>query len=119
MVGRWRFKCDDEILREYRAPADATYLKCPACVKGHDALGVPVENQNKTLEKISEFYDCEPEKVSITCDSSERIVQVNNSLRCSVVGKGDIICELSNEEYQKMKKQTHSYLSLKYNFEKC
>jgi hypothetical protein len=58
----------DKIVREYRATAEATSLKGPTSVKDHDASGVAVENQHKTVEKISESYDCEPENVYVRCD---------------------------------------------------
>jgi hypothetical protein len=74
-------KCDfsdDEIVREYRATAEATCLKGPASLKDHDASAVAVEDQHKTQEKISESYDCEPEYFSICCDSGERIVPLSD-----------------------------------------
>jgi hypothetical protein len=50
-------KCDssdDGIIREYRATAETISLKGPTSEKDHDASEVAVEEQHKTLEKISE-----------------------------------------------------------------
>jgi hypothetical protein len=44
---------DDEIIREYGATAEAPCKKGPTSVKDHDASEVAVENERKTLEKIS------------------------------------------------------------------
>jgi hypothetical protein len=59
---RWSLKCDssdNEVVREYRATAEAAPLKGPTSVKDHDASAVAVENQRKTLEKNSESRDCD------------------------------------------------------------
>jgi hypothetical protein len=74
-------KCDssDEIVRECKATAEGTYLKGPTSVKDHDASAVSMENQHEALEKISESYDCEPEKFTISCDPGQRIIPLNDS----------------------------------------
>jgi hypothetical protein len=73
-------KCDpsnDEILSEYRETAEATCLMVPAPVKDHGASALAVENQPKTL-KIPDSYDCEPEKLCISCDPVEWIILLSN-----------------------------------------
>jgi hypothetical protein len=57
-------------------------------VKDHDASAVAVENQHKTLEKVQQSYDYEPENFSISCDPGERIIPLSDSQRCSIVRKG-------------------------------
>jgi hypothetical protein len=76
-------KCDasnDEIVCWYRATAEATR---PMSLKDHDVSEVAVEDQHKMLAEILESlhcenlksylesYDCEPEKISISCDPGE------------------------------------------------
>jgi hypothetical protein len=65
---------------------------------------VAVENQHKTLEKISESYDCKPENFSISCDPGERIIPQSDTQPCSMVRKGPISPELIDEEYSKDEK---------------
>jgi hypothetical protein len=56
-VENTRDSSNDEIEREYKATAEATYLKGSASVKDHDASAMGVGNQHKTLEKLSGSYD--------------------------------------------------------------
>jgi hypothetical protein len=79
-------------------------LKGPTSVKDHNTSAVAVENQHKTLEKVSESYDCEPEKFSISCDPGEWIIPLSDSQRCSIVRRGPIRPELSDEESPKDEK---------------
>jgi hypothetical protein len=103
-------KCDssgDEIVCKYRATAEATCLKWPTSVRDHNASAVAVENQHKMLEKVSESYDCEPEKSSISCDLGEQIIPLSDSQQCSIVHKGHICPELSDEECVNDEKSGH------------
>jgi hypothetical protein len=65
---QWRLSVILLMMKSY-----ATCLKGPTSVKDHDALAVALENQHKTLKKVSESYDSQPEKFSISCDPGERI----------------------------------------------
>jgi hypothetical protein len=58
------------------------------------------ENQHKTLENISESH----EKCSIGCGPGERIITLSDSQRCSIVRKGPIRPEMSDEECPKDEK---------------
>jgi hypothetical protein len=81
-------KCDssdDEIVCQYRATAEATCLKGPTSVKDHDNSAVAMEDQHKTLEKILESYDCEPEKFSVSCDPGEWIKKPLSVIHSNVV----------------------------------